>query len=269
MPNPSAPALRALSEQTAAWMQQAHVPFSQKPEAAILVMKDGSWVPGVRVESASYSLAIPALLNAYTTLMTLHRKQIVAISLSRPLRPEEILFSESICGCSLDRIDESTLSINSEHIPALSGTAISPFLALDSPSTPAEGIALARSLAVRAFVPESNFPVAAILETETGDLVPGVNVENEDWSHILCAERNAIGTAVTYGITGLKSLYLTCTYDDSCSPCGACRQLLAELTPTVRLWMDRGSNPEQPSTPESLLPASFMGETLFNKLTQS
>ena len=266
MPNLSVHAVHALSEQAAAWTHRAYVPYSQKSVAALIVLDDGAWVPGVRVESASYSLVIPALLNAYTTLKTVGRGEIAAICLSRPFLPEEMVFAKSI-GDDLEQIEDTILLSGRSDLPVLQEDPLSPFLPLDLPATPAEGIAQARQLAQRAFVPESNFPVAAILESKDGRLIPGVNVENTDWSRILCAERNALGTAQTYGIDELSNLYLTCLGDEACSPCGACRQLLTELTPTIKLWMDRGSHPEQFSTPDSLLPDSFTGQALFNKLT--
>ncbi len=87
-------------------------------------------------------------------------------------------------------------------------------------------------------------------------------MEHEDWTRILCAERNALGTAISYGLTGLHTMYLTCLCDPQGTPCGACRQLLTEQAPALVLWMDRGDAPPASATPEALLPGFFSGRTL-------
>lgn len=120
----------------------------------------------------------------------------------------------------------------------------------------------ARRLARRAYTPASNFPVGALLETTDGRFVPGVNVEHEDWARSLCAERNALGTALSYGLSDFDALYLSCPLDPKGTPCGACRQWLVELAPTVTLWMDRDDEPPEPRSPRALLPESFRGQAI-------
>jgi homotetrameric cytidine deaminase len=128
----------------------------------------------------------------------------------------------------------------------------------------AEGIERARDVAARAYVPASEFPVGAILETTDGRLVPGVNVEHPDWSRILCAERNAVGTAYAYGKRSARRLFLTCANDPEGTPCGACRQVLAELTPEAALWMDRHDDAPERAQLSDLLPGSFRGQALLS-----
>ena len=128
---------------------------------------------------------------------------------------------------------------------------------------PAERVAQARRLAERAYTPASEFPVGALLDVGGGRLVPGVNVEHPDWNRILCAERNALGTAYAYGVAdAISALYLSCPLDPSGTPCGACRQWLVELTPEIPLWMDRSDAPPDKRTPEALLPGSFSGRAI-------
>ena len=131
------------------------------------------------------------------------------------------------------------------------------------PETPKAGIALAREVASRAHTPESAFPVGCVLLTHEGRLLPGVNVEHNDWSRILCAERNALGTAVSWGQTQAQAAYLACLKDPTGSPCGACRQLLAELAPDATVWMDRGEASPEATTPARLLPGAFHGQGLI------
>jgi homotetrameric cytidine deaminase len=196
--------------------------------------------------------------------MTFRRDRVAAFAMNRPFTPEELLLAARLSGRPLKAVGEGFLVDESVPFPKPAPAPLLPLIEGKSVGTPREGIELAQALTEHAFVPESDFPVGCILETTSGKLIPGVNVENADWSRILCAERNALGTAWTYGFNNIKNLYLTCTKDSQCSPCGACRQLLAELTPAATLWMDRGSDPEQHSTPELLLPASFTGQALFN-----
>jgi len=257
----------AVRERAQGLTERAHVPFSGEPTAAIALLTDGSWVPGVRVESASYSLTIPALLNAYTTAVALGRAEDVeAFVQSRPLRREEALYVEELPHGPYDAwADDAWIRSPGPAngtLPAL-GSALPPDR--EGPlSSEAAGIDRARRLAERAYVPSSHFPVAALLETEDDRLVPGVNVEHPDWARILCAERNALGTVQSYGLAPASRLFLTCRNDPEGSPCGACRQLLAELAPDSVLWMDRHEAPPEQASLSALLPGSFRGRALLD-----
>lgn len=75
----------------------------------------------------------------------------------------------------------------------------------------------------------SNYPVAAIIETEKG-YFSGVNVENGSFGLTVCAERTAIGNAITEGAKKIKTVYvLTRDLNDTGTPCGACRQVVSEF----------------------------------------
>jgi homotetrameric cytidine deaminase len=138
------------------------------------------------------------------------------------------------------------------------GDALDPFVARAG-SVVESSIAAARTAAQGAWVPESDFPVGCVLVAADGRALPGVNVEHPDWTSILCAERNAIGTAVTFGVDALHALYLTCLRDPFATPCGACRQVLIELAPDLVIWMDRGKKDPERSTSRDLLPNAFTG----------
>lgn len=230
------------------------------------MLRDGTWIPGVRVESASYSVTLPALLNAYTTAVTLDRAaDIVSLVLSRPARPEERVYVDQLPHAPF-RLDAEDVWIQSTGVPdALPApdSACNPTLDRSIESE-RDGLAAARRVGRQAHVPSSNFPVGAVFETENGAIVPGVNVEHPDWSRILCAERNALGTLQSYALGPVQRGYLTCLDDPNGTPCGACRQWLAELAPTSKLWMERGDENPECASVSDLLPGSFRGRALLD-----
>lgn len=259
-------ALHPLRERVQQLTARAHVPFSEAPTAAVLLLDDGTWVPGVRVESASYSLTIPALLNAYTTAVAAGRAEsAVAFVLSRPFRREEALYVEELPhGAYEPCADDAWVrgaGVGDGALPA-PRPVLDPFLdaAVEDVT---QGIDEVQRVASRAYVPASDFPVGAVIETGDGRLVPGVNVEHPDWARILCAERNALGTIQSYALPAPGHLFLTCDEDPAGTPCGACRQLLAELAPDTTLWMDRHQDTPERATVSALLPGSFRGQALL------
>lgn len=261
--NPLFSSYRSLAARCTA---DARTPFSDAPTAAVAVLRDGAWIPGVRVESASYSLTLPALLNAHTTAVALGRADdIVALALSRPARPEEEAYVEQLSSgpFRFDPDDVWHLSEASVDDLPTPEEACDPHLdrALSSPT---DGLAAARRIARRAHVPASAYPVGVIFETANGALVPGVNVEHPDWTRILCAERNALGTLQSYGLGTARRGYLACLDDPEGTPCGACRQWLAELAPESDLWMERGNDDPECASVSTLLPGSFRGRALLD-----
>lgn len=266
---PPSSSLDALRERAREYTQRSHTPFSDEPTAAALLLDDGAWVPGVRVESASFSLTLPALLNAYTTVVAAGRAtDVLAFVLSRPFRREESLYVEDLPhgpfdACAADAWVRSP--VGNGAFPDV-GTRLSPFLN-ERIATEDDGLRLARSIADGAYVPSSGYPVGALAETAGGQLVPGVNVEHPDWTRILCAERNALGTTLSYAAGPINRLFLSCLEDEEGTPCGACRQLLAERAPELALWMDRHEHAAEHARISSLLPGSFRGQALLGSDT--
>jgi homotetrameric cytidine deaminase len=260
------PILSALRERARQLTPRAHAPFSGTPTTAVLLLDDGTWIPGVRVESASYSLTLPALLNAYTTAVAVGRSnEVVAFLLSRPFRREEALYVEELAAGPYEAAaDDAWLRGGWTGDGALPSPSepFSPMLT-GSVDASSDGIEAARKLASRAHVPASGYAVSAVLDTPEG-LVPGVNVEHPDWARILCAERNALGTVQSYDVPAPQDFYLSCVDDPEGTPCGACRQLLAELAPDTTLWMDRHDAPPDRTTVSALLPGSFRGKALLD-----
>jgi homotetrameric cytidine deaminase len=244
---------------------RSHTPFSDEPTAAVVLLDDGSWVPGVRVESASFSLTLPALLNAYSTVVAADRaSDVLAFVLSRPFRREEALYVEELPHGPFDACaaDAWIRSPGGDGALPSVGEPLSPYVS-ETITTETDGLRAARSIAEGAYVPSSNYPVGALAETDTGRLVPGVNVEHPDWTRILCAERNALGTTLSYATGRIRRLFLSCLEDEEGTPCGACRQLLAERAPESTLWMDRHEQSAEQARISSLLPGSFRGQALL------
>ena len=115
----------------------------------------------------------------------------------------------------------------------------------------------------RAYVPYSKFPVAALLIDNNGKKHKGVNVENASFGLTLCAERNAITTAVTQGMKKIRLLIVTGNTLEPISPCGACRQVIREFSDkdTVIILANRDGKYNIASI-EELLPYSFGAEDL-------
>jgi len=89
----------------------------------------------------------------------------------------------------------------------------------------------AREAAANAYCPYSRYPVGAAVLTLDGQIYSGCNVENISYSLSMCAERTAIFKAVSNGCRTFVALAVVGGDKRPASPCGACRQVLAELCP--------------------------------------
>ena len=88
----------------------------------------------------------------------------------------------------------------------------------------------AREARRHAYAPYSHFPVGAALLAETGEVFTGCNVENASYSLTTCAERVAIGKAVSEGVNAFRAIAVVGPADTApCPPCGSCRQVLHEF----------------------------------------
>src|SRR5271166_4573612 len=118
----------------------------------------------------------------------------------------------------------------------------------------------AEAAAARAYAPYSNFHVGAAVLTSEGEIVTGCNVENASYGLTNCAERTAIFRAIaeqklSRGIT-VEVIAVAHRDHQSCTPCGACRQVIHEFGPNAIVLYEYESERRQTSI-SALLPQSF------------
>ena len=107
-----------------------------------------------------------------------------------------------------------------------------------------------------AYAPYSQYPVGAALFTASGRIYEGVNVENAAFPMTICAERVAIFKAVSEGEREFRAIAVVTK--NGGSPCGACRQVLAEFgLETVVIIADEEGRLVRETTVAELLPGSF------------
>jgi cytidine deaminase len=117
-------------------------------------------------------------------------------------------------------------------------------------------IDLANEARRRAYVPYSKYPVGAALRTKSGRLYTGVNVENAAYPQTMCAERVAIFKAVSEGETDFEVIAVVT--NNGGSPCGGCRQVMAEFgLDTLVLIADGDGKLQKVMTVSELLPEAF------------
>ena len=117
-------------------------------------------------------------------------------------------------------------------------------------------IKLAHEARRRAYAPYSNYRVGAALRTKSGRIFTGVNVENAAYPTGMCAERVAIFKAVSEGEKEFDVIAVVT--DNGGSPCGGCRQVMAEFgLDTIVLIADGNEKLTMETTVNGLLPEAF------------
>jgi cytidine deaminase len=122
-------------------------------------------------------------------------------------------------------------------------------------------VELANTARQHAYVPYSNYRVGSSLRTKSGRIFTGVNIENAAYPQTMCAERVAIFKAVSEGETDFEAI--TVVTDNGGSPCGGCRQVMAEFgLDTIVVMADGKGNIIKEMTVKELLPEAFTPENL-------
>jgi cytidine deaminase len=136
---------------------------------------------------------------------------------------------------------------------------------MESDTKLAELRAAARRAMERAYAPYSGFRVGAAVETTEGRVHGGCNVENASFSVTICAERVAIGAAVTAGGRGLRRVYVCSSSAEPVPPCGVCRQALSEFGADLEVISEGMDGGIRTWTLADLLPEQFRLEDHASK----
>ena len=116
-----------------------------------------------------------------------------------------------------------------------------------------------------AYVPYSKFKVGAALLLKNGEIIDGCNVENASYGLCNCAERTALFRAYALGYRkdDIVAMSVAGATDGPISPCGACRQVMAELlNSNTPVYLTNVKLDVKETSVEELLPYSFSGSDL-------
>lgn len=128
-----------------------------------------------------------------------------------------------------------------------------------------ELVAAALTARARAYAPYSQFSVGAAVRARDGRVFEGANMENASYGLAICAERAAVVAAVMAGARDLEAVAIASSISPPASPCGMCRQTLAEFAHDLRVILvnDRGERAD--TTLAELLPRPFRGDALTTR----
>lgn len=265
--------MRSTTDYWTGLSQLCHVPYSGTPQTAV-VQGERGWYPGVRVEVISYPITITAFQGAFALCLA-HGDRPVALFTDPPSDGQAEQPSDSTFWTSWPGIQNSYGSdLPPEALEALSDPKRL-HLPVEIPSDLQSGLGIRRvervlddarrDLIARvipfAHTPNSDFPVAAVLETDQG-LLAGVNVEFPAWNLGLCAERYVLHLAAVLGARPGEAMMITAPKGDFCSPCGLCRQTMVEWPGLRRLLLYHGDGTSSEHGMDSILPFSFHAKDL-------
>ena len=123
-------------------------------------------------------------------------------------------------------------------------------------------IDVAKKARENAVAPYSNFKVGAALETESGEVFTGCNVENASYGLTVCAERVAIWKALSEGEREFRQIVVIADTDELTPPCGACRQIIWEFCGDIPVTLANLHGKSEMVKMSALLPRAFGREFL-------
>jgi cytidine deaminase len=103
----------------------------------------------------------------------------------------------------------------------------------------------------------SNFKVGAALETDTGGIITGCNVENASYGLTMCAERVAIFKALSEGKRAFRRIAVVADTESPTPPCGACRQIIWEFCGDIEVVIANLTEIKTTVRMKDLLPLPF------------
>ena len=118
-------------------------------------------------------------------------------------------------------------------------------------------IAAAWEAREHAYAPYSGFRVGAAVQTGSGSIYGGCNIENVSYGLCNCAERTAMFHAIAAGEKQLERIVVCADTPDPVAPCGACRQVMQELGPQMEVLLINREGKQIHTTVAELLPYSF------------
>ena len=116
-----------------------------------------------------------------------------------------------------------------------------------------------------AYAPYSKFRVGAALLCSDGRVFTGCNVENASYGGAICAERTAIGRAVSEGCMEFERIAVVCSAGTRAYPCGICRQVMAEFMPKGQVVLEDEKEGIIEYSVEELLPGAFSRKDLIHE----
>ncbi len=115
----------------------------------------------------------------------------------------------------------------------------------------------AREARTKALAPYSKFKVGAALRTKDGKVYSGINVESSSYGLTICAERVALFKALSEGEREFDTLAIVTDSDELCPPCGACRQVLWDYAPNLKIVLSNLKGKTEEYELRELFPAAF------------
>jgi cytidine deaminase len=126
-------------------------------------------------------------------------------------------------------------------------------------------IEAARKARIHAYSPYSGVKIGAAVLTSDGRIFSGTNIENSSYGLSCCAERTAIFKAVSEGARKITTIAVVGKSDEFTRPCGACRQVMVEFNPRLKVLRRGRDGFSENTSADKLLPSHFSPEELSKR----